>query len=142
MISDFFSSMLKGKVLFNLIFFLLIIPNYTRDSLNELEVPSKENLQAVIYATYENPMHVYVRFDNYNLGDIIEVTIKNSKNKILYKQCVQASKYNRKFNMDIFPDGAYLIKVSSRTTTYSQQIDIRTVGGQKLKRVTQFRKPC
>jgi hypothetical protein len=125
-------------IVFKLLFILQLTPGYSQDNLYFPNPPVKESLHAIIYPAYENPLHVYVRFDNYNQRDVIRILIKDKKNKILYSQHVKAKRYNLKFNMEDLPNGTYIIKVSNRRTTYSQQIDIKTLYEQKSKRITAF----
>lgn len=123
---------------FKLLFVLHLTQGYAQGNLHFLDLSAKESLQATIYPAIENPMHVYVRFDNHDPRDIIRVLIKDKKNKILYRQYVRARKYNLKFNMEDLPNGTYIIKVTNKRTTYSQQIDIKTLYERKSKRITAF----
>lgn len=125
-------------IAFQLLFLLQLTQGYSQDNVPFHNQPVKESLQAIIYPTYENPLHVYIRLDNYNQKEIIQILVKDKKNKILYSQYVKARKYNVKFNMENLPNGTYIIEVSNRTTTYSQQIDIKTLYEQKVKRITAF----
>lgn len=136
----FFNSpaLLPGFKLLLILLILQLTPGYTQANRYFHNQPVKESLQAIIYPTYENPLHVYIRFDNYTTRDVIQILIKDRKNKVLYSQYVKARKYNLKFNMEGLPNGTYLIQVSNRSTTYSQQMDIKTLYEQKLKRITAF----
>ena len=107
------------------------------------EVPPAQpdrDLNVAIYTTYEDPLRLYVRFDNPGKQPV-SVSLLNERNDRLFATSTRQPKYNLRLKLDDLANGSYSVRVVSPAKTVVRTLRLSTLEEQP-RRVVSLEEPA